>query len=100
MTNQRVDRIRIDQIRTEIPIPFSQQKSPVNTVNICEAGIRPIIVLRRSEPDEDGKQFDLVCGYGRLQVFAAFSQTTIPAMIIEASRKDKTRRLRMESADE
>ena len=87
MTNQPVHQIRIDQIRTEIPIPFSRQNSPVNIANIHEARLKPITVLRRSEPDEDGEQFDLVCGYGRLQVVAAFGQTTIPAVILEASRE-------------
>ena len=28
---------------------------------------RPIIVMHQKEPDEDGKQFDIVCGYGRLE---------------------------------
>jgi ParB family chromosome partitioning protein len=101
MKNQHVEQIRTDQIRTEIPISLSRQVSPVNKANIREAGIKkPITVLRRSEPDEDGKQFDLVCGHGLLQVFVAFGQATILAVIIEASREGMTQRPCTESADE
>ena len=38
---------------------------------------------------QDGTQYDLVCGQGRLEAFLALGQTTIPAIVINASRQDQ-----------
>ena len=53
---------------------------------------QPITVIRQKEPDEDRKQFDIVCGYGRLEAFAALGEKTIPAVNIETSGGKKTQR--------
>jgi ParB family chromosome partitioning protein len=56
--------------------------------NISNIGLkRPITVARRLEPS-DGKQYDLVCGQGRLEAFVALGQTEIPAIVRDASRED------------
>lgn len=61
--------------------------------NIRECGIKkPITILRRNEPDEDGKQFDLICSYGRLEALLALGEKTIPAVIIETSCGEKAQR--------
>jgi ParB family chromosome partitioning protein len=58
--------------------------------NIREVGLKkPITVVRRKEPGADGKHFDLVCGQGRIEAFVALGETTIPAVITEASREDQ-----------
>jgi ParB family chromosome partitioning protein len=58
--------------------------------NIREVGLKkPITVVRRSEPNADGEQFDLVCGQGRIEAFLALGETTIPAIIAEAPREDQ-----------
>jgi ParB family chromosome partitioning protein len=58
--------------------------------NIREVGLKkPITVVRRKERDADGKQFDLVCGQGRIEAFVLLGETTIPAIITEASREDQ-----------
>ena len=41
------------------------------------------------ERNADGTQYDLVCGQGRLEAFLALGQTTIPAIVINASREDQ-----------
>jgi ParB family transcriptional regulator, chromosome partitioning protein len=46
---------------------------------------QPITATRQKEPDKDGKHFDIVCGYGRLEAFVALGAKTIPAVIIETS---------------
>ncbi|MGA8087446.1 MAG: hypothetical protein WCA10_09080 [Terracidiphilus sp.] len=61
---------------------------------------KPITVVSRNEPDEDGKQFDLVCGYGRLAVFVALGEAKIPSVIIETSREEKAQRAHMGSSCE
>jgi ParB family chromosome partitioning protein len=86
MKEQQIEWIPIAQIHTEIPLSPGRQEFSLIVGNIREAGLKkPITVLRRGEPDEDGKQFDLVCGYYRIQAFIALGQTTIPAIILEAS---------------
>jgi ParB family transcriptional regulator, chromosome partitioning protein len=56
--------------------------------NISHLGLkRPITVARRVEI-LDGKQYDLVCGQGRLEAFIALGQTEVPAIVKEASRED------------
>ena len=58
--------------------------------NIREVGLKkPITVVRRKEPDPEGKQFDLVCGQGRIEAFVALGETTVPAIITEATREDQ-----------
>jgi ParB family chromosome partitioning protein len=58
--------------------------------NIREVGLKkPITVVRRSELGADGKRFDLVCGQGRIEAFLALGETSIPAIIAEASREDQ-----------
>jgi len=73
----------------------------VTVANICECELKkPIGVLRRKEPDEDGKQFDLVCGYDRLEAFIVLGETKIPAVVIEASPKKLAQRAHAESSHE
>jgi ParB family transcriptional regulator, chromosome partitioning protein len=56
--------------------------------NIANLGLKkPITVTRRAEPTE-GKLYDLVCGQGRLEAFAALGQTEIPAIVKEASKEE------------
>ena len=56
--------------------------------NISNIGLKkPIVVARRGEP-VDGKAYDLVCGQGRLEAFIALGQTEVPAIIMDASRRN------------
>jgi len=90
MKDQHVEQIPIDQIHIANPRSRSQGKWQLIVANIREVGLKkPITVVRRKELSEDGKQFDLVCGQGRIEAFIAPSETTIPAIIIEASREDQ-----------
>ena len=51
--------------------------------NIAEVGLKkPITVTRRDAPD--GPRYDLVCGQGRVEAYAALGQQAIPALVIEA----------------
>ena len=36
----------------------------------------------------DGKEYDLVCGQGRLEAYIANNQTEIPAIIIDADEEE------------
>ena len=90
MKEQHIERIPIDQIHIANPRSRSRGKWQMIVANIREVGLKkPITVVRRKEPDRDGKQFDLVCGQGRIEAFVALGETTIPAVITEASREDQ-----------
>jgi len=55
------------------------------TRNICGVGLKkPISVRRRSEPLGE-KEYDLVCGQGRLEAYQALGYLEIPALIREVN---------------
>ncbi len=83
-----VQMIPIEQIN--VLNPRSRNRIVFQSIvsNISNIGLkRPITVTARPEPAE-GKLYDLVCGQGRLEAFAALGQTEIPAIVREASREE------------
>ena len=90
MKEQLIERIPIAQIHIANPRRRSRTKWQMLVANIREVGLKkPITVVRRNEPDPNGIQFDLVCGQGRIEALVALGETTIPAVITEASREDQ-----------
>lgn len=90
MKEQLIERIPIAEIHIANPRQRSRGRWQMIVANIREVGLKkPITVVRRSEPRGDGKCFDLVCGQGRIEAFLALGETTIPAVIAEASREDQ-----------
>ena len=90
MKEQLIEQIPIEQIHIANPRSRSRGKWQMIVANIREVGLKkPITVVRRKEPDGEGKQFDLVCGQGRIEAYVALGETTIPAVITEASREDQ-----------
>lgn len=53
--------------------------------SIRAVGLKKPITVRRA-PDDEG--YELVCGQGRMEAMLKLEQTTIPAVIIEASREE------------
>lgn len=77
--------IPVDSIR--IFNPRSRNKRLFASVisNIDHVGLkRPITVTA-----EEGGKFDLVCGQGRLEAYRALGATTIPAIVVNASKEDR-----------
>ena len=90
MNQQNIDLIPIAQINIANPRSRSRTRWLFIVASIREVGLKkPITVVRRSEPDADGRCFDLVCGQGRIEAFLALGETMIPAIVIEASREDQ-----------
>lgn len=90
MKEQFIERIAIALIRIANPRRRSRGRWQMIVANIREVGLKkPITVVRRPEPDEDGKLFDLVCGQGRIEAFLALGETTIPAAVTEVPREDQ-----------
>lgn len=90
MNKQNIERIPIAQIRIANPRSRNRTKWLQIVASIREVGLKKAItVVRLPELDENGKCFDLVCGQGRIEAFLALGDTTIPAVVTEASREDQ-----------
>ena len=90
MKEQNIEPIPIAQIHIANPRSRSRGRWQMLVANIREVGLKkPITVVRRNEPNSDGKLFDLVCGQGRIEAFTALGETSIPAIITDATREDQ-----------
>ena len=83
--NDDIRDIPIDQITVLNPRSRNKRLFMTIVANIEHLGLkRPITVTPRA----DGK-YDLVCGQGRLEAYQALGATTIPAIIINATKEDR-----------
>jgi|TARA_B100000315_G_scaffold110470_2_gene101302 ParB family chromosome partitioning protein len=80
--------ISIDQIRVVNPRDRNAQRFQEVVDSISRVGLKRPIIVSRVAGNDRKKQFDLVCGQGRLEAFTILEQTEIPAFIIEASEED------------
>lgn len=55
--------------------------------NIAKVGLKRPITVTPCKSAAEGKDYDLVCGQGRLEAFIACGQEEIPAIIIDASEE-------------
>jgi ParB family chromosome partitioning protein len=86
--SQIVSMIPIDQIHILNPRVRNQKIFLGITENISKVGLKKPITVRRSNAGIKGKQYDLVCGQGRIEAFQACGQTEIPAIIINANEEE------------
>lgn len=91
MIDQRdinVVRIPIDQIIIVNPRERGKVKFKQIVSNISNIGLKkPITVVQRGV--RDGKPlYELVCGQGRLEACRQLGDTTVPALIVDASREE------------
>ena len=56
--------------------------------NITKVGLKRPITVAPRKSKEDGKEYDLICGEGRVETFLACGQTTIPAIVLDVSEED------------
>lgn len=56
--------------------------------NIEQVGLKRPITVTLCRSGAEGKTYDLVCGQGRMEAFAACGQSMIPAMVIDASEEE------------
>lgn len=85
VTKIPISAIRILNPRSRNKVKWQSIVQSINTVGLK----RPITVSCRSEPDPEGKTYDLVCGQGRLEAFLALGEESIPAIIVEAPEDDR-----------
>jgi ParB family transcriptional regulator, chromosome partitioning protein len=89
MTDSTLSAISISEITIANPRPRSKYIFDQIVTSISTVGLKTPITVSMRERHPDGTQYDLVCGQGRLEAFLALGQTTIPAIVINASREDQ-----------
>lgn len=89
MKEEHIELIPINEIN--IPNPRSRNKLQFQSIvaNIDNIGLKKPITVSRRELTPDGTRYDLVCGQGRLEAFAALGQQVIPAIITDAPREQQ-----------
>lgn len=86
--NKQLYDIEISKIFILNPRERNKQIAGEIRKNIEDVGLkRPITITRKQFP-QDGYEYDLVCGQGRLEAYIANNQKTIPAIVVEASEED------------
>lgn len=83
-----IQRIPIDRINILNPRVRSQKIFMEIVVNISKVGLKRPITVTPCKSAVEGKDYDLVCGQGRLEAFLACSETHIPAIVIDATEED------------
>ena len=84
---KEVKLIPIDKIR--IVNPRVRNKKVFNDIamNISRVGLKRPITVTTTKSRSTNKEYDLVCGQGRIEAFKACGQTEIPAIVIEADEE-------------
>jgi ParB family transcriptional regulator, chromosome partitioning protein len=83
----QIKMIPIDRINILNPRVRNQKVFQEIAGNIAQVGLKRPITVTASHNNVSGKDYDLVCGQGRVEAFIACGQTQIPALIIEASEE-------------
>jgi ParB family chromosome partitioning protein len=96
--NDEVKLISIDRIRILNPRHRDRKKFEVIVQSIKNLGLKkPIQVSLRSSQEEEGPEYDLICGQGRIEAFMALGHKEIPAVIVEISKEERLLRSLVEN---
>jgi len=89
VTEKEIERIPIGEIRVANPRSRNKLKFQLIVASIRAVGLKKPILVSRRDLDADGTRYDLVCGQGRMEACLALGETTIPAVVIDASREEQ-----------
>jgi ParB family transcriptional regulator, chromosome partitioning protein len=90
MNEQEIINVPIANIFVTNPRTRNRKKWAEIVTSIGAVGLkRPITVSKRDAPTADGKEYDLVCGQGRIEAFVKLGETVIPAIVTSVSREDQ-----------
>jgi len=84
--NSQIKVIEIDKVNILNPRVRNQKVFEEIAGNIAQVGLKRPITVKPSS-SVPGKEYDLVCGQGRLEAYMACGQTEIPALVIEANEE-------------
>ena len=80
-----IDRIRILNPRHRDPKKFEPIVQSIKNLGLK----KPIQVSRRAKDEEEGPEYDLVCGQGRIEAFRVLGYTEIPAVVVEITKEER-----------
>lgn len=80
--------IPIEEINILNPRARNQRVFHEIASNIVQVGLKRPITVTPCKSGSPGKNYDLVCGQGRLEAFLACDQKEIPAIVIDADEQD------------
>jgi len=89
MKPQHIESIPISEIRVVNPRERNKITFANIVSNIDKVGLKKPITVARRELEADGTRYDLVYGQGRLQAVDKLGDSTVPAIVIEASIEDR-----------
>jgi ParB family transcriptional regulator, chromosome partitioning protein len=84
-----IERIPIAEIRVVNPRSRNKTKFQEIVDNIAAVGLKKPISVHRRELEADGTRYDLIYGQGRMEAFRALGETSIPAIMSDASREER-----------
>jgi len=84
-----IEWIPIAEIRVVNPRSRSKTRFHDIVANIAAIGLKRPITVARRELDPDGTRYDLTCGQGRMEACHLLGETTIPAVVSDASREEQ-----------
>jgi len=89
MSNQDIVMIPIAEIRIINPrsrnrVTFQAIKASIGTV-----GLKKPVTVHRRPPADDGTQYDLVCGQGRLESVRELGDSMIPAIVKDVPEEER-----------
>ncbi len=79
--------IPIERINILNPRARNQKAFADIAQNMQTVGLKRPITVTPCKSNTAGKDYDLICGQGRLEAFAACGQSHIPAMVVEATQE-------------
>jgi ParB family transcriptional regulator, chromosome partitioning protein len=85
--NAPIKMIPIDRINILNPRVRNKKIFDDITHNIVHVGLKRPITVTMCHSRQADKDYDLICGQGRLEAFQAVGQTQIPAFVIDATQE-------------
>jgi len=79
-----IDKIHVQNPRTRNKVVFQGIVD-----NISHVGLKRPITVSRRQGSGDDKEYDLVCGQGRLEACLALGEREVPAVVIDASKEEQ-----------
>lgn len=87
--SKEVKQIKVSKIFIMNPRARSSETARELKENIAAVGLkRPIKLMRKLKQSLDGKEYDLICGQGRLEACMALGWDTVPAYIDDINEED------------
>lgn len=85
--DHRIQMIDIDKINILNPRVRNQKIFKDIAANIAQVGLKRPITVTPCKSNIPEKDFDLICGQGRIEAFMACGQKTIPALVVDTSEE-------------